>query len=99
ALEGPDFVDHYTEALEQVIEAKREHREPPAAPEPEAEPGRVLDLMAALNASVQKAKQARGEGQEVEVHEMPAPKKKPVKKQPAKKTAVKKTAGRRPRSA
>ncbi|MGV9348417.1 hypothetical protein ACWDSD_27105 [Streptomyces spiralis] len=37
-LEGPDFVDHYTEVLEQVIEAKRE---PPAAPE--AEPGRVLD--------------------------------------------------------
>ncbi|MFF0794186.1 Ku protein [Streptomyces spiralis] len=94
ALEGPDFVDHYTEALEQVIEAKREHREPPAAPEPEAEPGRVLDLMAALNASVQKAKRARGEGQEAEVHEMPAPKKKA-----AKKTTGKKTVGRRPRSA
>ncbi|MEU6421293.1 hypothetical protein [Streptomyces spiralis] len=42
ALEGADFVDHYTEALEQVIETKREHREPSAAPEPEAEPGRVL---------------------------------------------------------
>ncbi|WP_316744335.1 hypothetical protein [Streptomyces sp. MK7] len=103
ALEGPDFVDHCTQALEQVIEAKREHREPPAAPEPEAEPGRVLDLMAALNASVQQARQARGEGQGAEVHEMPAPKKKAAKKQPAKKTAAKKTtgkktAGRRPRS-
>ncbi|MGV9351551.1 Ku protein [Streptomyces spiralis] len=102
ALEGPDFVDHYTEALEQVIEAKRDHREPPKVPE--AEPGRVLDLMAALNASVQKAKQARGEGQEAEVREMPAPKKKAAKKQPAKKAAAKKTtgkktAGRRPRSA
>ncbi|GHD92703.1 non-homologous end joining protein Ku [Streptomyces naganishii] len=104
ALEGPDFVDHYTEALEQVIEAKREHREPPAAPEPETEPGRVLDLMAALNASVQQARQARGEGQEADVHAMPAPKKKTAKKQPAKKTAAKKTTGkkaadRRPRSA
>ncbi|WP_306190759.1 hypothetical protein [Streptomyces sp. MK5] len=85
ALEGPDFVDHCTEALEQVIEAKREHREPPAAPEPEAEPGRVLDLMAALNASVQKAEQVRGEGQEAEVHEIPAPKKKATNKQATKK--------------
>ncbi|MFF7987212.1 hypothetical protein ACFZDK_50460 [Streptomyces sp. NPDC007901] len=34
-LEGPDFVDHYTEALEKVIEAKRKDRELPEAPEPE----------------------------------------------------------------
>ncbi|MGW4825386.1 non-homologous end joining protein Ku [Streptomyces sp. NPDC004227] len=94
-LTGPDFVDQYTEALEQIIEAKREHRAPPAVPEP-AEPGQVLDLMAALNASVEKARASRGEA---DVHEMPAPKKKTaVKKQPAKKTAAKKTA-RKPRSA
>ncbi|MER6919828.1 Ku protein [Streptomyces spiralis] len=88
ALEGPDFVDHYTEALEQVIGAKREHREPPAAPEPEAEPGRVLDLMAALNESVARAKASCGDVGEAQVHEMPAPKKKAAaKKQPGKKAA------------
>ncbi len=34
-IEDAEFaVDRYTEALEQVIEAKREHREPPVAPAP-----------------------------------------------------------------
>ena len=78
-----------------IIEAKREHREPPALPEPERQPGQVVDLMAALQESVQKARTSRGE--DAEVHEMP--KKKTAKKQPAKKTAAKKTAGRKPRSA
>ncbi|MEU0174096.1 Ku protein [Streptomyces massasporeus] len=98
-LEDPEFRDTYTEALEQIIEAKREHREPPAMPEPEQKPGQIVDLMAALNESVQKARADRGE--DADVHEMP--KKKTAKKQPAKKTtkraAAKKTAGRRPRSA
>jgi DNA end-binding protein Ku len=108
-LEGEEFQDIYTEALEQIIEAKREHREPPKLlepePEPEPEPGQVVDLMAALNESVQKARASRGE--DTDVHELP--KKKTAKKQPAKKTAAKKTAakkaaakktsGRRPRSA
>ncbi|GHF36027.1 hypothetical protein [Streptomyces griseosporeus] len=49
----------------------------------------VLDLMAALNASVEKEKTVRGEP--ADVHELP--------KKTAKKTAAKKTAGRRPRSA
>ena len=94
-LDAPEFRDTYTEALEQIIEAKREHREPPALPEPERQPGQVVDLMAALQESVQKARTSRGE--DAEVHEMP--KKKTAKKQPAKKTAAKKTAGRKPRSA
>ncbi|MFG2125841.1 hypothetical protein [Streptomyces sp. NPDC048710] len=63
----------------------------------------MLDLMAALNASVEQAKAARGEpAGEAEVHEMPKPKKKATaKKQPAtaKKATVKKATGRRPRSA
>ncbi|WP_435850416.1 hypothetical protein [Streptomyces massasporeus] len=103
-LEDPEFRDAYTEALEQIIEAKREHREPPVMPEPEREPARVVDLMAALEESVQKARVSRGE--DADVHELP--KKKTAKKQPAKKTAAKKTtrkaatkksSGRRPRSA
>ncbi|MEU1598250.1 hypothetical protein ABZ468_36875 [Streptomyces sp. NPDC005708] len=57
--------------MEQIIEAKREHRAPPEAPEPEAEPGRVLDLMAALNESVARAKASLDEVGEAEVHGMP----------------------------
>lgn len=104
SLEGPDFTDRYTEAIAQIIEAKREAKPLPEAPEPE-QPAQVLDLMAALQESVQKAKASRAEGTgPAEVHELPQPKKTAAKKQPAKKAAAKKTdakktAGRRPRSA
>jgi DNA end-binding protein Ku len=107
-LQGPEFRDAYTEALAQIIEAKREDRPLPEAPEAEAG-GKVLDLMAALQESVQKAQASRGEGPG-QVHELPKKKtvgkKAAAKKQPAKKTAArtatktaKKTAGRKPRSA
>ncbi|MFF7189524.1 Ku protein [Streptomyces sp. NPDC008222] len=114
SLKGPDFVDHYTEALEQVIEAKREGHALPQAPQPEAGTGAVLDLMTALRDSVAQAKASRGEGAEAEVHELPkksaagkaasgrtakkAPAKKTAKDTAAKKTTAQKTA-RRPRSA
>ncbi|MFF4902649.1 hypothetical protein [Streptomyces sp. NPDC001068] len=39
-LEGPDFVDQYTEPLERVIEAKREDHALPEAPEPKKPAGR-----------------------------------------------------------
>ncbi|MYR61276.1 Ku protein [Streptomyces sp. SID625] len=97
-LEGPEFQDTYTEALEKIIEAKRERREPAEAPEPETEPSQVLDLMAALNESVARARHSRGEGEgEADVHEIHPPKK-TAKKQSAGK-AGKKPSGRRPRSA
>lgn len=58
-LEGPDFVDHYTEALEAIIAAKAEGA---VLPRPEAEaPAEVVDLMTALHESVEKAKASRGE--------------------------------------
>ncbi|MFJ8034046.1 Ku protein [Streptomyces sp. NPDC096032] len=105
SLEGPEFQDQYTEAVARIIEAKRGNKPLPEAPEPE-EPAQVLDLMAALNASVQQAKRSRGEGAgPAEVHELPPPKKRaPAKKQPAKKATAKKTPtkkapGRKPRSA
>jgi hypothetical protein len=41
ALEGPEFTDHYTEALERVIEAKWEGKKPPEMPELEAPTGKV----------------------------------------------------------
>ncbi|WP_432044293.1 hypothetical protein [Streptomyces cadmiisoli] len=56
----PDFRDTYTQALEQIIEANREDREPLEIPEPEAQPGKAIDLMAALRESVAKAKASRG---------------------------------------
>ena len=97
-LGGPDFVDHYTEALEQVIEAKREGHAPPEMPEPEAEPGKVLDLMSALQESVARAKASRGEETEAEVHPLQekrtAAKRTAGKEPPARKAAAKKTAGK-----
>ncbi|MEV5645083.1 Ku protein [Streptomyces flaveolus] len=93
-LEGDEFRDKYTEAVAKLIEAKREHREPAPAPEAAEESGQLVDLMAALNASVAKAKASRSDGGHAEVHDMPT--KRAVKTAPAKKTAAKKTA-RKPR--
>ncbi|HEY9438803.1 MAG TPA: Ku protein [Streptomyces sp.] len=85
------FRDHYREALEELIAAKSEGK---ALPQPqrgeEPESGKVMDLMAALNASVQAAKETRGEA-DATVHEM-QPRKKAA---PAKKTAPKKTAAKK----
>jgi DNA end-binding protein Ku len=83
-LDGPEFVDGYTQAVEEMIDAKREHRELPTAPAEPKGKGKVVDLMAALQESVAKARTARGE--DATVHEMPK------KKTVAKKTAAKKTA-------
>ncbi|MFI6858184.1 Ku protein [Streptomyces sp. NPDC050416] len=103
-LEGEEFQDTYTEPSRRSSKRSEEHREPPKLQEPEAKPGQIVDLMAALNESVQRARASRGE--DADVHELP--KKKAAKKQPAKKatakkttkkTAAKKTSGRRPRSA
>ncbi|MYS70377.1 Ku protein [Streptomyces sp. SID5926] len=97
-LDSPEFRDTYTETVAELIEAKREHREPPVAPEPAAESGQIVDLMAALQQSVSKARESRGEdGAHADVHEMP--KKRTAKKQPAKKAAAKKTARKPKKSA
>ncbi|WP_344660096.1 Ku protein [Catenulispora subtropica] len=56
------YTDHYREALLAAIDAKAEGREvitPPAPPEEAG--GKVLDLMAALKASVEQAKMTREE--------------------------------------
>jgi DNA end-binding protein Ku len=55
-----DYKDEYREALEQIIEAKVEGRETVEVEEPEPE-GKLIDLMAALEASVSAAKAARKE--------------------------------------
>ncbi|MFE4823772.1 Ku protein [Streptomyces sp. NPDC056704] len=91
-LTGPEFTDHYTEALHTVIEAKQEDRQLPQAPAPAARPGQLVDLMAALQESVSKARAARGD---TDVPEAPA---KPPKKAPSPKAssrAAGRTGGRR----
>lgn len=107
------LTDHYREAVEEMLAAKAEHRKPAPAEGERPEPaGQVVDLMAALNASVEAAKADRGESTEqATVHDLPkrraaksATKKTPAKKTTARKAAPKKTAtknpaGRKPRSA
>lgn len=57
----PDgYTDEYRQALQEVIDAKVSGREIVAAPEEEA-PAPAVDLMAALRASVERARASRGE--------------------------------------
>jgi DNA end-binding protein Ku len=88
----PDaYTDNYREALQEVIDAKIEGREV-VAPEVEEAPAPAVDLMAALRASVERARASRGE----------APAARPVPSEPtpitsarsAKKAAAKKTAAK-----
>jgi DNA end-binding protein Ku len=101
-----DFVpeqygDNYREALQALIEAKVEGREVVQPAEPASDSGTVVDLMAALRASVEAAKQGRdatsgsaatgGSSAGRSAKKAPA-KKAAAKKAPAKKAAAKKSA-------
>lgn len=89
-----EFTDNYREALQEVIDAKVEGREVVAPEEAEEAPAAAVDLMAALKASVERAKKARGEAPEQRAHdiEQPAAKATPIKKAAAKKAAPAKKA-------
>ncbi len=54
-----DLHDEYREAVEEVVAAKAAGERPPESRE-EAAPGKVLDLMAALESSVRAARESRG---------------------------------------
>ncbi|MFF7603343.1 Ku protein [Streptomyces mirabilis] len=56
-----------------LIEAKQEDRQLPQSPAPAARPGQLVDLMAALQESVSKARAARGET-DVPPKKAPSPK-------------------------
>lgn len=56
------YSDNYREALQALIEAKVEGREVVQPEQPAADSGTVVDLMAALRASVEAAKQGRSGG-------------------------------------
>jgi DNA end-binding protein Ku len=55
------YTDNYREALQQVIDAKVEGKEIVAPPDAQGAPAPAVDLMAALRASVERARAARGE--------------------------------------
>ncbi|WP_406060056.1 Ku protein [Micromonospora sp. NBC_00860] len=102
----PDvFTDDYRAALQEVIDAKVEGREVVQPEEVEEAPAAAVDLMAALKASVERAKAARGEqptrggggggGEPTPISSARSAQKaaeKKAAKAPAKKTAAKKTA-------
>jgi len=59
-----DQHDEYRHALEQVVQAKLAETEPPHAPGARVIPTEVVDLMAALEASVESARAGRSSGRE-----------------------------------
>jgi DNA end-binding protein Ku len=93
------YKDDYREALQAVIDAKVEGREVVAPEQPEEQGGAVLDLMAALRASVDAAKGRRPAAVPAPAAEADAadeaPKRAPAKKAPAKKAAAKKAPAKR----
>jgi len=97
------FKDTYRESVLELIDRKVAGEETVIAAAPEEEMGSVVDLMAALEASVASAKEARtrhptAKAASDDEAEKPAAKKKPAKKKPAKKKAAakKKPAKKKP---
>ena len=84
-FEPADFEDDYAGAVEALVKAKIEGGEVKKTPTSTKSSGEVVDLLAALQRSVDAAKTARGEDDA----EDESPKKKPAKKAAAKKTAKK----------
>lgn len=88
-----EFEDDYAKAVEAVVQAKLEGGEIKAAATPEPSSGEVVDLLAALQKSVDAARKGRGEGAGA-ADDKPASttaKKAPAKKSTAKKAPAKKT--------
>jgi DNA end-binding protein Ku len=89
------FHDSYREALEQVIEAKAAGDEVVPAPALPDTGGAVVDLMAALRASVDAAKKGRDAKPAKPAKKAAAKAAKPAKKAAAKKAPTKKAAARK----
>ncbi len=81
-FDASEFEDDYATALEAVVKAKIEGGEVKKTPTATKSSGEVVDLLAALQRSVEAAKTARGEDDETAT-------KKPAKKAAAKKTQKK----------
>jgi len=94
--DADEYEDDYQTAVEALVQAKLEGGEVKAPEAPKKSTGEVVDLLAALQRSVDAAKTSRGEptassdDSEAEEEE-PATKKAAAKKSASKKTAAKKT--------
>lgn len=93
-----EFVDEYQAELRTLIDAKLEEGDSldtsatfGETEDDDAESGEVIDLMAALRASVERSRAARGEKSGDAASEKAPAKKTPAKKAPAKKAAAKKS--------
>ena len=98
-FEPESFEDDYQKALFDMVEAKLEGAEPAPVQTTEAATTEVVDLLSALQASVDRAKANRGEnGTTSKTAERTTTKKaaKAPAKAPAKKTAAKKSAAKAP---
>src|SRR3954468_20533088 len=99
-FEPDEYEDDYREAVEALVKAKIEGGEVKAAPKERKSGGEVVNLLAALQRSVEAAKTARGESagtdaaEDSDADETPAGK--TTKKTAAKKPATKKTAKKAP---
>jgi DNA end-binding protein Ku len=91
-FEPDEFSDEYASALRAVVEAKVAGREVTQVPEPAGQGAEVIDLMAALEASVAEAKKARGAAPAGRSTTAGAAKKAPAKKAAPAKSAAKKAA-------
>ncbi|NYF98845.1 Ku protein [Janibacter cremeus] len=93
--DADEFEDDYAIAVEDLVKAKIEGGEVSAPEAEEDEGGEVVDLLAALAKSVDKAKKSRGESTDSSPDEAPAQKaaakKSPTKKATAKKSPAKKS--------
>jgi DNA end-binding protein Ku len=87
-----DYEDDYRSAVEALVQAKLEGGEVKRAPEVKEASGEVVDLLAALQRSVDAAKSARGESSEAEAEADAGEAEGEEEEKPAKKTAAKKSA-------
>lgn len=103
-FDASEFTDEYSEAVKAVVTAKIEGGEVERTPTSTKTSGEVVDLLAALQRSVQQAKAGRGETVDEDEDEKPATKtpakkaaakKSSAKKAPAKKAAAKKSAAKK----
>jgi DNA end-binding protein Ku len=90
--DADEYEDDYQKAVEAVVQAKLEGGEVKTPEEPKKSTGEVVDLLAALQRSVDAAKTSRGESSASSGDdEKPAKKTGSAKKSTAKKTAKKST--------
>jgi DNA end-binding protein Ku len=93
-FEPGEFEDDYAEAVEALVKAKIEGGEVKKTPTTTKSSGEVVDLLAALQRSVDAAKTSRGESTSDD-KAAPKTEKKAEKKPVAKKTAAKKTSAKK----